>query len=403
MKRTENEQFLDYCQRITKAAQNREITYEEWAEAILGDCFYGDETMRRANKIFAKFFDKLEEENIENIDDKDLIAKIRREKEELLKERKKLQTANIEYHANLRNDARGEMFNDRILEAIENLPDLDLSPFRSDGTWTGSTGLLCIGDAHYGVQIELKSLFGEVVNSYSPEICQARLRNLAKMVVDDYDKFAYDKLIVVDVGDAIQGILRQTDLAKLRVGVLDSALEYAEVIARWLVALRDELHIPIEYKGCGGNHDILRLLDTKKQFEEENIMKVIVAFVKLRLKDVDGIIVDDFAETQFMSLYGRNILAYHGDDAKDAVTEINFWENYNNISIDDLILGHLHHKTEQSAGYGELGDRDVVHIPGLVGADTYGKKCRKISHAGAKFILYEENCGKSWEKVYWLN
>lgn len=402
MEKNENESFLSFCSRITKDAKDKKITYEDWSKSIFGDCIYSDETLRRVVRIFGDFIDKLTEESIA-VDSKEILEKIRFEKEELLKERKKIQTANIEYHANLRNDARGEMFNDRILEAIEKLPPLNLAPFKSDCLKTDSTGVLCIGDAHYGVQIELKSLFGEVVNSYSPEICQARLRYLAKMVAEDYDKFSYDKLVVIDLGDAIQGVLRQTDLAKLRVGVIDSAIEYSEVIAEWLIALRDKLQIPIEYKGCGGNHDVLRLLDSKKQFEEENIMKVIVEFLKLRLKDVEGIDIADFAEVQFLHLHGRNILAYHGDDSKDAMTEINFWENYNNISIDDLILAHLHHKDEKSAGYGEFGDRDIIHIPSIVGADSFGKKCRKISHAGAKFMLYEDNCGKSWEKIYWLN
>lgn len=404
MMNEKKEDFLTHSRKLTQAASQKNITYEQWAEEVLGgaDC-YGDETLRRAVRIFSMFFEKLSEETINSIEDQNLLKQIQEEKLELQKERKKIQTANLEYHANLRNDARGEMFNEQILEAIKSLPPINAKPFKRDGLKTSQTGVLCIADAHYGTEFELKGLFGETINTYSPEICQARFRLLAKKVVEDYDMLAYDNLIVYDLGDAIQGMLRMSDLTKLKTGVLDSAIQYAAFMAEWLVGLRDALQVPIKYKGCGGNHDELRLLQGKRTFDEENIMKVIVELVRLRLKGVDGITVDDFGEVQFETIGGVNVLAYHGEDSKDPLTEIEFWENYLNISVDCLILGHLHHKDERTAGYGLFGDRDVIHVPSLVGGDSFGKKCRKISHAGAKFMVFEEDSGKTWERTYWLN
>ena len=59
-----------------------------------------------------------------NLNDDNRVQEIERAKEDLMRERKKIQTANLEYHANMRNEARGEMFNEFILEAIDRLEPL---------------------------------------------------------------------------------------------------------------------------------------------------------------------------------------------------------------------------------------------------------------------------------------
>lgn len=403
MERNKNENFIVYCQRLTQALNAKEINYEEWVKGVAGDIEYGDESLRRAARVYSMFLEKLNQESVQGLEAEDIIKEIERQKEELLKERKRLQTVNAEYQANIRNDARGEMFNERIYEAIKALPEIHIKPFVGGQVEEALTGLLCVADTHYGTEFKLESAFGEVVNEYSPAICRQRFETLSKKVLDDYHKFDYSNLVVLDLGDAIQGMLRMSDLTKLHSGVLDSAIEYSELMAQFLVGLRNTLQIPVKYYGCGGNHDQLRLLQGKRTFDEENIMKVIVKLLQLRLKDIDGIDVADYADCQFMNLGGENILAYHGEDTKNGADELEFWENYNNISIDRLILGHFHHKDEQGIGYGNFGDREVIYVPSMMGSDTFAKKIRRLSRAGAKFMLYEDGCGKTWEKTYILN
>ena len=65
-------------------------------------------------------------------------------------------------------------------------------------------------------------------------------------------------------------------------------------------------------------------------------------------------------------------------------------------------MGHFHHKEEISVSYGNLGDKEVIKVPSLIGIDAYSKKRRKMARAGAKFMIFNEN-GKNWEKVYYLN
>lgn len=403
MIRNDNESFISYCQRLTDALNNKEITYTEWAKGVVGDTNYGDESLRRASVIFNLFLEKLSKETLKDITDEDLINKIKLEEHQLSKERKKLQTENLIYNNHLRDEARKDLFDDKIYDALNNLPSFDMTPININRENEDATGVICISDAHYGSEIELKSLFGEVVNVYNPTIFKARLKKLAGRIIEDYERFKYQRLIVFDIGDCIENILRISSLQKLKIGMVDSAIEYAEIMSNWIVGLRNALAIPIKYSAVVGNHDICRILASKPDFPEENMAKVIVELIKLRLKNCDGITVADYGECQFESIYGENILVYHGNRSQDERIEMSFWENYNDIPIDLLIMGHRHSKSEKTVGYGNYGDKEVIYVPSIVGADSYSKSIRKISKAGAKFILFEEDYGKTVEITYHLN
>lgn len=401
--RKSEESYLSFVERATAALSDGLISCQEWSYAVLGEEIYSEETTRRCARFFNQFMQNLENDKINQIEDVDRIKQLELAKQELAKERKKIQTANIEYNANLRNEARLEMFNDKIIESIKTLPSISFKrKYHYQGP-SSSTGVLCIADAHNGVEINMKSLFDEVVNVYSPDILRGRLSKLANQVIQDKENtINYDRLIIFDLGDAIQGILRLSDLAKLKTGVIESTLGYAEMIANWIGFLSEELEVPIEYVCLGGNHCEMRFLDKGRNWEEENLGRVIREFIALRLKDNPNIMIDPYSEFGFKMIDGVNILAVHGDYAKNDFTEISYWENYHNISIDILLMGHKHHGSQNTVGYGLTGDKEIIKVPSLIGVDTFSKKCRKLARAGAKFILFEDG-SKTWEKTIVLN
>lgn len=403
IERNKDESYLSFVTRITAALNDGLIDYQQWGRAVAGEDLYSEESTRRIAKFFSQFIQNLENDEIELLGDKDKAKEIKQLLEKLAKERKKIQTANVEYNANLRSEARVEMFNEQVIEAIHNLKPIQFNKKLCTESDPEATAVLCIADAHNGVEINMASLFGEVVNVYSPEILKARLNKLANQVIEDKKRLLdYDKLIVFDLGDAIQGMLRLSDLSKLRTGVLQSAIDYAEMIAQWLVFLSEGLEVPIEYVCLGGNHCECRFLEKGRNWEEENLGLVIQHVLDLRLQNNPNITVDPYSEFGFKTVQGVNILAIHGDDAKNDFDEISYWENYHNISIDILIMGHVHHGEQNTVGYGLTGDKEVIKVPSLVGVDSFSKKCRKLARAGAKFMLFEDG-SKTWEKTIILN
>jgi hypothetical protein len=403
MDRKKNESYLSFSKRVTLALSNKTISYKEWAKSLLNENIYGEENTRRCFVFFEKFLSILENDEINNIQDENKLQEILIAKKELEKERKKIQTINLEYNQYVRDISRFELFNEKIKEAIDNMPALIFSNTIQDKFNSKQTAVLCISDAHNGVEINMQTVFNEPINIYSPDILKKRLNKLADTVIKDYkNNFNYKKLIVFDLGDGIQNILRLSDIAKLKTGVIDSVLQYAEMISQFLNKIQNELNIQIEFSCLGGNHSELRLISTGRNWESENLGKVIREFIALRLKDNQNIKVDPYSDFSFKQIEGINILAIHGDDSKKNINEISYWEQYHNITIDILLMGHFHHQEQISLGYSPTGDKEIIIVPSLIGIDEFSRKNRKLARAGAKFILFEDN-NKTWEKVIYLN
>lgn len=403
MDRKKNESYLSFSKRVTQALSNKTIGYKEWAKSLLNENIYGEENTRRCFVFFEKFLSILENDEINNIQDENKLQEILVAKKELEKERKKIQTINLEYNQYVRDISRFELFNEKIKEAIDNMPALIFSNTIQDKFNSKQTAVLCISDAHNGVEINMQTVFNEPINIYSPDILKKRLNKLADTVIKDYkNNFNYKKLIVFDLGDGVQNILRLSDIAKLKTGVIDSVLQYAEMISQFLNKIQNELNIQIEFSCLGGNHSELRLISTGKNWESENLGKVIREFIALRLKDNQNIKVDPYSDFSFKQIEGINILAIHGDDSKKNINEISYWEQYHNITIDILLMGHFHHQEQISLGYSPTGDKEIIIVPSLIGIDEFSRKNRKLARAGAKFILFEDN-NKTWEKVIYLN
>lgn len=403
MDRKKNESYLSFSKRVTRALSNKTISYKEWAKSLLNENIYGEENTRRCFVFFEKFLSILENDEINNIQDENKLQEILTAKKELEKERKKIQTINLEYNQYVRDISRFELFNEKIKEAIDNMPALIFSNTIQDKFNSKQTAVLCISDAHNGVEINMQTVFNEPINIYSPDILKKRLNKLADTVIKDYkNNFNYKKLIVFDLGDGIQNILRLSDIAKLKTGVIDSVLQYAEMISQFLNKIQNELNIQIEFSCLGGNHSELRLISTGRNWESENLGKVIREFIALRLKDNQNIKVNPYSDFSFKQIEGINILAIHGSNSKKNINEISYWEQYHNITIDILLMGHFHHQEQISLGYSPTGDKEIIIVPSLIGIDEFSRKNRKLARAGAKFILFEDN-NKTWEKVIYLN
>ena len=336
----------------------------------------------------------LDENELDEVGD-DKIEEFKIAKEEMIKERKKLQTVNAEAQDYYRSVGRNELFNEKIQEAIAKLEPV--KPKKIHYTYPAeTTGLLILADQHFDSNFEVKGLFGEVVNKYDKETFKERMWYLLGQM--DNDRFNYDRLVVVSCGDALEGMLRMTSLQKLRGAVVDSAIEFAEFMSQWLVEAQERLAVPITFELISGNHDVIRSLTQKPEFPEETLAKVIHEFIRLRLANCPDIKVEPYSDVYFTTIHGSNLIFAHetNDDMMD------YYENLYDISIDTMYGAHLHRNDTKSMGVGNVGDRELIRIPSIIGTDPYAKSIQKHSRAGAYFALYSDN-GRELGKVYYLN
>lgn len=397
MQKLNNESHLAFAKRATEALQDGLIDYEEWGEAVLGENIYSSENTRRCAKFFTQFIYNLENDEIEKIDDEDKIAEIKRAKDELRAERIKIQTANLEYNANARAEARGELFNEQILQAIERLEPFKVKKINVSPK-VGRTGLLCLSDFHAGSTYVVKGLYDEIVNKFDFDILKDRMWRLIGMI--EADDVVVDELVVACLGDYIENCLRIASLTKLREPVVDTTIKFAEFLATWLVELHSRLEVPITVVSVGGNHDVNRLLTNKITQPEENMGKIIVELLKLRLRDCEDIKVDDYTDFAVKTIKSTNIMFAHGED-KDLATTIDYFANLYNVDLDEIYAGHLHSIESKTIGIADVGNRKVYRVGSICGLDPHSKQLRNSARPSAYFATYTED-GHDWSKDYIL-
>ena len=355
---------------------------------------YNESAYRKKYQAFQKI---LSANQAKFTDSSAQLSTIKEEQRNLIKERNKLQTEKIEYNRWLRETARDELLEEKIIDAINNLTPLTI-PRKAEIHLNKKEYILTIADLHYGKEIKITGLFGDTLNEYSPEICERRLWDLYVMIVELIQKEQIDCLRIYNLSDNIEGILRFSQLMKLRYGVVDATIKVSELLANWLSELSK--YTKIRYAMCmDGNHDEVRSLVGKKgTFTDDNMNKIIFMFLKERLKDNPNVeIVEQHTEMIFDRVCGFNILACHGD-TKNLIKAIRDYSSIYGVNIDYLFGGHMHHSREEDTGI----NSEVILVPSIIGIDDFSMKLRKTSNPAAKVFCFEEGLGKTAEYIYKL-
>lgn len=396
----ENE--LEYLWRVDGLIQKG--IYPNWTTItpIINKELYGDDdelyktesAYRKKCKYARDFF----EAGVFNYYKNDSYLKeLEERKKELEKEKIKLQTEKIEYSRWLRADTRDELITEKILGAIQSLPPVFV-PHPIPIQHSKIEGCLAFGDEHYGAEFEIKGLMNELINSYSPEIFEKRMYDLLYQTIDIIKKEKINVLHVFSMGDFSDGILRVKQLMKLRYGVIEGTIIYANFITEWLNALSK--HVYIKYQMTYGNHTELRMLGQPKgTFENENMGKVVSQFIKERLKNNPNFeYIENPTGLIYENILGFNFVGFHGE-SKNMERTLKDFSNIYNIKIDYLIAGHLHHAKVEDISR----TSSVINVPSIIGTDPYALSIDKTSAPGAALFIIEANKGKQIEYSIKLN
>jgi hypothetical protein len=317
----------------------------------------------------------------------ELNAKLR----EINKERLKLQTEKLEYNRWLREEARDELIAKKIVNAIkENNPLIYPAPLAINKS--SKSAVLAFGDEHYGTEFTIYGLYGEIINSYSPEIFEQRMWSLFYKVLEIIKKEDLTTLYVFALGDFTDGVLRCSQLMKLRYGVVEGTVRYANFIANWLNELSK--HVKVKYQMVYGNHSELRLLGQPKgTFKEENTGLFVKEMINARLENNPNFeMIVNPTGLIFDVIEGFNTLAIHGE-VRNMENAIKDFSNTYNTDIRILIGGHMHHYKAETVGV----NREVINVPSIIGIDDYSVSLNKTSNPGATLLVIEKDDGISVE------
>lgn len=366
--------------------------WEDLSEILFGEgnCFNSNEVRKRAYGA-NRAIDLIGKEGLDKIllERNEILDELTLKKQEIQKERIKMQDVKNALSATLRSEARHEAVVEAITDAVKKLPPLEVVEprFIQSGE---KCGILCLADIHFGKEFVLYGLNGEVINQYNPDIAIQRLWQVRDYVLDICEKEGLDTINIIELGDTIQGVLRISDLNKVRYGLVDSAIEIARFLAVWLNELSK--FVNIRFTKISGNHEEVRPLNSKKgELAEENISKIIFEIIKTSLLQNPNISFTEnlISDIALLKIASFNIIATH-EISKDRFKSIKELEEQYNCEIDYLISAHEHFNNVQNVAIG----KDVIGVRSLVGTDDYSRKIKKTANAGALFVVFKEGYGK---------
>lgn len=317
----------------------------------------------------------------------DLDAKSRELKKTLVK----VQTEKLEYNRWIREEARDELICEKICDAIKANSSI-IVPDALATSESNRSAVLAFGDEHYAAEFTIYGLYGEIINSYSPEIFEQRMWDLFHQVVDIVKKEDLTTLYVFALGDFTDGILRCSQLMKLRYGVVEGTVKYANFIANWLNELTK--YVKVKYQMVYGNHSELRMLGQPKgTFKAENTGMFVREMIKTYLENNPNFeMTINPTGLIFDNIEGLNVLGIHGE-VKNMERAIKDFSNTYNTNIQVLLGGHMHHYKAETVGV----NKDVINVPSIIGVDDYSMSLNKTSNPGAVLFCVDENKGVTLE------
>ena len=311
---------------------------------------------------------------------------------EVEKERRKAQTERVETNKWIREQAREEMFYDNLLESIKNNMSYTPEINKIDVPTSDVDAVLFLSDQHYGTDYKIYGVNDEIINEYSPEIFEQRMNIIFNDTIKQLSNNGIKELNIMCLGDTLDGMLRNSQLIKLRWGVIDCAIKYANYMLKWLIELSK--YTKINLYNTSGNHTEMRLLDGKKgEHERENMDKVIIEVIKNGI-ELTGNQNINIIENKSGYIYTKlpnslySIFGFHGEVKDLERASMEFQEVYN-CDIDYIAAGHLHHNNINLYG----SRKGAIRVGSIIGCDDYSLKLRKKTDASSTFCIFTKDNG----------
>lgn len=308
--------------------------------------------------------------------------------QELRKERKKIQTANMERNRIERVDAKKEMYYEAIGDAIATLPLPEFEPLQANDK--NMEYILTISDVHYGATFKSEN------NEYSRAIAKERFEKLLADTIEFIIEKKLDKIGVLALGDLIQGILRVSDLQLNDTSVVKCVVEISNLIATFLNELSrvveiDYYHVPT------ANHTQTRNLGTKaSELANEDLEYIMSHYISDLVRDnrrINVHLADEGKEYIKINIHDFEVLAMHGHQIKNMENAIKDLSNARRVFLDYLLLGHFHSGKQLPVGEAGYHETSVLVSNSFIGSDPYADSLFKGCKGACNIYGFDEKLG----------
>lgn len=256
------------------------------------------------------------------------------------KERVRLQDANREKRAVLREYSRVEALQEYIEKKLDErsprpfiLCDYEIKE--------GNEASLLISDLHCGATVSSK------FNYYDVDILKERMSLLATKAIAFCHRESVDTLHCEFLGDFVTGIIHWATIAQSQEDIIDQIFDVSDVIVEFLLRLKKE--IPnIDAYFCYGNHG--RTMQNKSDVSNKsNYERLIPAYVRKELRKNNISVIDSGYEDflWYKLKDGRLIVCTHGTNDNPSTANKTFTKLLGE-NVYEVHMGHLHSVKEEN-------------------------------------------------------
>ena len=389
--RKSEETLKDYKIRLFRNKDIYGLSNRDIAE-LINNASNSNKDESTYRKWWSAYQEGYDDANKYNEDNSAMLKILEEKRLEVEKERRKAQTERVETNKWIREQAREEMFYDNLLESIKNNMSYTPEINKIDVPTSDVDAVLFLSDQHYGTDYKIYGVNDEIINEYSPEIFEQRMNIIFNDTIKQLSNNGIKELNIMCLGDTLDGMLRNSQLIKLRWGVIDCAIKYANYMLKWLIELSK--YTKINLYNTSGNHTEMRLLDGKKgEHERENMDKVIIEVIKNGI-ELTGNQNINIIENKSGYIYTKlpnslySIFGFHGEVKDLERASMEFQEVYN-CDIDYIAAGHLHHNNINLYG----SRKGAIRVGSIIGCDDYSLKLRKRTDASSTFCIFTKDNG----------
>ena len=389
--RKSEETLKDYKIRLFRNKDIYGLSNRDIAE-LINNASNSNKDESTYRKWWSAYQEGYDDANKYNEDNSAMLKILEEKRLEVEKERRKAQTERVETNKWIREQAREEMFYDNLLESIKNNMSYTPEINKIDVPTSDVDAVLFLSDQHYGTDYKIYGVNNEIINEYSPEIFEQRMSIIFNDTIKQLNNNGIKELNIMCLGDTLDGMLRNSQLIKLRWGVIDCAIKYANYMLKWLIELSK--YTKINLYNTSGNHTEMRLLDGKKgEHERENMDKVIIEVIKNGI-ELTGNQNINIIENKSGYIYTKlpnslySIFGFHGEVKDLERASMEFQEVYN-CDIDYIAAGHLHHNNINLYG----SRKGAIRVGSIIGCDDYSLKLRKKTDASSTFCIFTKDNG----------
>lgn len=375
-----NQDKLDYMVNMVESGDSR-----DWGKAVceLNENVHPD-TLRKAfnvsdysgYEVYKFMKDKM---NNNFMSDEEIVI-LDTKKDELYKERVKLQDCNREKRKYLREESRIEMLKEYIADRIEICAPIQFTPCSKtiDGDVEAS---VLISDLHCGAIVD------NVFNYFDSNILQERLEELTGKIISVSNHENVSHLNIEILGDSITGVIHGSTVAEANEDVIDQVLLVSELLSNLILKVRENIPSVSCYITFG-NHG--RVSKGKSDFSNRtNFEKFISTLIKKEIRDSD-VKVFDGANEDFITYKLKNgslIVCTHGTNDNPQTAKKNFTE----LLKEDVYEVHMGHYHEYKVGNGTIINGSVM------GSDEFAISIRKNSKPTQIMKVYRDGFKATYE------